>query len=182
MKQVITIYLVVLAVYGFIEIFLQKKFLKKKSEKPDAGLLLILLPFYAALYLPIIEALLFNNSLNTATMVLGFMLFVFGFAFRVKGLMALKHNFSIAIECKDKSFLVTEGIYKNIRHPLYLSVVIMSISGCLIFSSIVCWAFYAIMLLGIYLRIEKEEAFLLQEFEDYTAYCKRSKKLIPFIY
>jgi len=178
----ILIYFIAVAIFGVIETTLQKKFNKQKSQRPDAGLLLILLPFYAVLYLPPLEYIFIKPVTSSICIIFGFLLFIIGFIIRVKGLLALKQNFSMAVECKDKNFLVTTGIYKYVRHPLYLAVILIAASGCIIFSSIFCWLFFIIMLYGIHLRIEKEETFLLNEFQEYTDYCKRSKKLIPFLF
>jgi|WetSurMetagenome_2_1015567.scaffolds.fasta_scaffold136078_1 protein-S-isoprenylcysteine O-methyltransferase Ste14 len=180
--MLIIVYFIVLTIYGFAEIALQKWFSKQKSQKPDAGLALIIIPFYAALYFAPLEYLLFKPGIHIATILVGYFLLLLGVFMRLIGLMALRQNFSMAIECKDETLLVTTGIYKYVRHPLYLATILLASSGCLIFSSIFCWIFFVITIYGIVKRIKKEELFLNKQFSEYQRYSKQSKKLIPFIY
>jgi protein-S-isoprenylcysteine O-methyltransferase Ste14 len=109
-------------------------------------------------------------------------MFLIGMAIRLLGLMKLRQNFSMAIECKDENLLATSGIYKFIRHPLYLATILIASSGCLIFSSVVCWAFFLLLVFGIIKRIDKEEVFLAMQFSEYKTFSRSKKKLVPFIY
>jgi protein-S-isoprenylcysteine O-methyltransferase Ste14 len=175
-------YFIALTIYGFAEIVLQRWFTNQKSKKPDAGLALILIPFYAATYLAPVEYVLLKPTIHTPVVIAGFAILVIGVILRIVGLMALRHNFSMAIECKDQNLLVTTGIYKFIRHPLYLATLLIASSGCLIFSSIFCWMFFVVNIYGIVKRINKEEIFLNNQFSEYQSYSEQSKKLIPYIY
>jgi protein-S-isoprenylcysteine O-methyltransferase Ste14 len=180
--MLIIVYFIALTIYGFAEIALQKWFSKQKSKKTDAGLLMIIIPFYIALYLSPLEYYLLKPTIHTPIVVAGFSLLAVGVAIRLMGLLGLRHNFSMAIECKDENFLVTSGVYKYIRHPLYLATLLIASSGCLIFSSVVCWAFFLLLVYGIIKRIDKEEVFLNKQFSEYENYSCSTKKLVPYIY
>lgn len=88
------------------------------------------------------------------------------------------------INVEDDHQLITTGIYKYIRHPIYLGALLQYVSigiavGSLIVTSLafVCWL---IMTMD---RIGLEERLLTEKFgEEYLEYMKRTKKLISFIY
>lgn len=79
--------------------------------------------------------------------------------------------------------LITTGVYRYARHPMYLGFLLMFL-GTALFS----WAIGAIILflfvffaLGFSLR--REEKLLTEHYpQEYTAYKKRVKSLIPFIW
>lgn len=80
--------------------------------------------------------------------------------------------------------LVTKGLYKIVRHPMYFGGIFMMLGPYLAFRSI--FVLTGIIILDIYLlnmRIKIEEETLIRAFGvDYRNYIKRTKKLVPFIY
>ncbi|TYB88894.1 MAG: isoprenylcysteine carboxylmethyltransferase family protein [Kosmotoga sp.] len=80
--------------------------------------------------------------------------------------------------------LLTDGMFRHIRHPQYLGLLI-SFSGialCL-FSPFTSFFFLAFSMLGILVRVEYREQKLIKDFKElYLDYSRRSYKLIPFIY
>ena len=79
--------------------------------------------------------------------------------------------------------LVTSGVYRYIRHPLYLGEIARNIGVPLFFNS---FTGLIVILLGnlfLLMRINIEEEMLIEEFGDeYIEYRKRTKKIIPFVY
>lgn len=180
--MIITLYFISLAIYGFTEIYLQRKYAKSNVEKQDSSFIFIVVPFYMSLYLTTFEYWLAKPLLHTGTLVAGFVLLYLGIIFRIVALLTLRQGFSRAIEAKADSKLVTSGVYKYVRHPLYSTVFIMAMSGSIIFSCTYCWLLVGITLWGLIFRIKKEEAFLIQQYSEYSEYSKRTKRIIPFIY
>ncbi len=79
--------------------------------------------------------------------------------------------------------LITTGVYKYIRHPLYLGEICRNIGVPLFFNSMLGLVFVMIGNLFLLVRIVTEEEMLVEEFgEQYIEYRKRTKKLIPFVY
>lgn len=79
--------------------------------------------------------------------------------------------------------LVTEGVYRHVRHPLYLGEISRNFGFCLILSSLYGFLLMAVGNLVLLFRIEIEERMLVQEFgREYEEYRKNTKKLIPYIY
>jgi len=85
------------------------------------------------------------------------------------------------LQLKENHQLVTTGIYRRIRHPMYLSLLIFSAGNAMALPNNVAGpAMLVAMLVLIAFRVGPEERMLLEEFgEEYEAYRKRSKLLIP---
>lgn len=80
--------------------------------------------------------------------------------------------------------LITSGMYKHIRNPLYLGFLLLFLGYNLAFGSIISTCIIpASLFLILRSRINLEEKLLFQTFgEEYVSYMKRTKRLIPFIY
>lgn len=81
-----------------------------------------------------------------------------------------------------QSELVTSGIYRYIRNPMYLSQLLFC--GILVansFSPIRLFV-WLLLLTNFLLKIQHEEALLHNNFPEFKEYKARSWKLIPYIY
>ena len=79
--------------------------------------------------------------------------------------------------------LVKDGLYKHIRHPIYLGEILRNLGFVLIFSSV--YGLLIILLASIFLlfRIEIEEKMLIVIFgEEYKDYKRNTKRIIPYVY
>ncbi|MCU0536321.1 MAG: isoprenylcysteine carboxylmethyltransferase family protein [Hydrococcus sp. Prado102] len=85
---------------------------------------------------------------------------------------------------KPEHQLVTSGIYSLVRHPIYLSYILLFAGFCPLLQSIIALSIlFLICLVWFGNRIAIEEEMLVQEFkDDYKAYQQTTKKLIPFVY
>lgn len=79
--------------------------------------------------------------------------------------------------------LVTDGLYRRIRHPLYLGEATRNLGFTLVLAS---GYGFALVLLGsafLLARIQREERMMLEEFGDeYRQYMARTWRLIPHVY
>jgi protein-S-isoprenylcysteine O-methyltransferase Ste14 len=102
-----------------------------------------------------------------------------GTAGAVAALAQLGRSFSIMAETRQ---LVTTGIYRFVRHPLYLTEEIAIIGLFIQFASVwtafLCAAHIVIQLRRMY----NEEMVLTAKFREYTAYQQTTARLIPGIY
>lgn len=93
-------------------------------------------------------------------------------------------HWSASLELKENHRLVTEGIYRRIRHPMYLSLLIFSVGQALALPNYVAGPVSLVaMVLFVAFRLGPEERMLLNEFGDeYEVYRSGSNRLIPGIW
>src|SRR5271163_2371708 len=101
-----------------------------------------------------------------------------GNAFAVVVLTQLRESFSIMAEARQ---LVTAGVYRRVRHPLYLGEEIAAIGVVMQFFS--PWtALILAVQFGFQLRrMRNEEVILAAIFPEYLAYRKRTARILPGI-
>lgn len=121
---------------------------------------------------------------NFALQVFGFSLVVLGLGTAVKARIDLGNNWANAYEyqVKKKQELVTSGIYKYIRHPIYAGVVTAAIGAELVAQSYLFLVF-VLFVWGGYKQAKLEEKILIEHFGNaYRTYMKHSKMFIPFLW
>ncbi|GJI98848.1 farnesyl cysteine carboxyl-methyltransferase [Duganella caerulea] len=93
----------------------------------------------------------------------------------------LGRQFSPTLEVKDAHVLVSEGVYKNIRHPMYTGVFLMGLAQLLLFGNWIAGPAFLLAFLVLYnLRIDYEEKMMLDHFgNQYADYQKRTGRLLP---
>jgi protein-S-isoprenylcysteine O-methyltransferase Ste14 len=81
----------------------------------------------------------------------------------------------------EKHKLVTEGIYKHIRHPIYSAHFVWAIGQILVLPNWIAGLSFIITMTPLYLhRVGKEEKMMINEFgDDYKKYMKRTGRLFP---
>jgi protein-S-isoprenylcysteine O-methyltransferase Ste14 len=95
----------------------------------------------------------------------------------------LGHRFSGLVAIQPGHKLVTSGVYRVIRHPSYLGLLVNSLGWTLAFRSGVGVLLTALMLLPLLARIHAEERMLQTQFgREYDAYCSRTSRLLPGLY
>ena len=114
---------------------------------------------------------------------LGALLFILGGALRLWPVFVLGKRFSGLVAIQPGHRLVTEGIYRNLRNPSYLGMMVIGTGWALAFRSGVGLILVALTLVPLIARIRSEEALLRAQFgSEYEAYCARSWRLIPGVY
>src|SRR4030095_11877663 len=88
-------------------------------------------------------------------------------------------NWSITLEVREKHQLVTHGIYRTVRHPMYSALLLYSLGQALVVPNWIPGPSYGVaMTLLIAFRLAPEERMMQEEFgKDYEAYMKRTKRL-----
>jgi protein-S-isoprenylcysteine O-methyltransferase Ste14 len=114
---------------------------------------------------------------------IGVALFAAGGVLRLWPVFVLGRRFSGLVAIQPGHTLVTDGIYKVIRHPSYLGLLAGSFGWALAFRSGIGLVLAALMIVPTIGRIRSEEALLREQFgEEYDAFCARTSRLIPGIY
>jgi len=93
-------------------------------------------------------------------------------------------NWSITLEMREKHQLVTHGVYRVLRHPMYSALLLYSLGQALVVPNWIAGPSYAVaMSLLCAFRLGPEERMMLEAFgKDYEAYMVRTKRLVPGIW
>lgn len=84
---------------------------------------------------------------------------------------------------EDTTSLITGGVYKYIRHPLYTSLIFFSLGAFLKAPSWLGMVLVITNLTGVFLTARIEERFNLERFGDaYQAYMDQTKRFLPFLF
>ena len=78
--------------------------------------------------------------------------------------------------------LVTSGPYRYLRHPIYVAILLFTLTG--IFSN---WALASaiagiIIIVAVFARMVCEETLLRVRYPEYAEYSRSAKRLLPFLY
>ena len=102
------------------------------------------------------------------------------------GVWTIRHNslgnFNIRPELKEGCALITSGPYRFVRHPMYTSVLLMSLGLAISTPIYLEWSSFLFLGGVLALKAIREERLWCDENVAYHEYMKRSKRFIPFIY
>jgi protein-S-isoprenylcysteine O-methyltransferase Ste14 len=138
--------------------------------------------FFVVYYLAIRFGLLVvvvPDPWRTVGIVAGLVLMVAGAVFNVAGRLYLKSNWANQIKIYEGHWLVTQGPFAVVRHPLYASLIWMFVGGSLVYAN----AASLVLALGVfvpmmYVRASKEDALLAEAFgERFHVYARRTGML-----
>jgi len=118
-----------------------------------------------------------------ATRWAGVLLYAVGGVLRIAPVFALGERFSGLAAIQRNHELVTDGLYRRIRNPSYLGLLISTLGWALAFRSIIGILLTALLVVPLAARMQAEETLLGERFGDaYAAYRARSWRLVPWIY
>jgi protein-S-isoprenylcysteine O-methyltransferase Ste14 len=114
---------------------------------------------------------------------IGVPLFIIGLTIMMVGQITLWQNYSGFVVIKKDHQLITHGIYRFTRNPIYLGAILVFI-GLPVYAASVYGFLAMLAIIPIFLfRIEMEEKLLAEHFGDeYETYLRATKMLIPFLY
>ncbi len=106
-----------------------------------------------------------------------------GGVLRLAPVFVLGRRFSGLVAIQPDHKLVTDGLYRVIRHPSYLGLLATGVGWSLAFRSGVGLAVTALIALVLVSRMDAEERLLAETFgADYRAYRARTWRLVPYLY
>jgi protein-S-isoprenylcysteine O-methyltransferase Ste14 len=163
----------------------------RKIEEHDRGyeLALLTLTFLGYLGVPILYVT--THLLSFADYPLHIAMFVAGILANAGGLWLfwrshadLGRNFSAKLVIREQHDLVTTGVYRFIRHPMYASFLLWSLGQLLLLPN---WVTGLAGLFGFcvlyFPRIRREEQLMLGRFGDiYREYMAHTKRLVPYVH
>jgi protein-S-isoprenylcysteine O-methyltransferase Ste14 len=93
-------------------------------------------------------------------------------------------NWSVTLEIRESHRLVTEGLYRYVRHPMYLALLLYGLGQAAVVPNWIAGPSYAVVMALLFaLRLGSEERLMRDQFEgEYDAYAARTKRLIPGVW
>jgi protein-S-isoprenylcysteine O-methyltransferase Ste14 len=176
-------YAIIVGIYGWMDILVQKNSMTIiKSKSKDKTYAPIIITFIINLIAVPVEFSLFKRVLHQLFFFSGMVICLLAIIIRVKGQLDLKHAFSTRVELQPDHTLVKSGLYRYVRHPLYLAVILLLAGADIMFLSLIPWIFTLLTVYFIGLRIKEEESFLKSHLKGYAEYMTNTKKMIPYIW
>ena len=122
-------------------------------------------------------------AVNTPMRIAGIIILLGALIFRVYTATTLNNSYSYTLEIREGHQLVTSGLYRYIRHPIYTGVILGAFS-IPIYSSSLNGFLVTILVIPLFMyRIGNEEKMLIEEYgEEYEEYQEHTWKLFPYIY
>lgn len=97
---------------------------------------------------------------------------------------ALGRNWSVSLDVREGHKLITDGIYRKVRHPMYSAFWLWAVAQALLLPNWVA-GFSGVVGFGILFfgRMAREERLMLETFGDsYRDYVARTNRVIPGIF
>ena len=120
-------------------------------------------------FLPVTQRGLFNYAA---------VLIAVGLVIQIVGIFTLRRSFSFFVEARE---LMTAGIYKFIRHPIYLGTLISATGLFVLRISWFALLFIVLIFIWELYRAFLEEKKLVVVFQPYKAYQQNTPFIIPFV-
>src|SRR6185436_11275947 len=152
----------------------------------DTGLLILA---WVGFFVPLIwvasRAFSFAEyELSAAPLVAGMICLVMGLWLFYRSHADLGTNWSVTLEIREQHRLITQGVYRRIRHPMYSALALYSIGQALVIPNWVAGPSNLIAFAILFaLRVRAEERMMVREFGDeFALYSARTKRLIPGVW
>jgi protein-S-isoprenylcysteine O-methyltransferase Ste14 len=159
-----------------------------RSHKTTLETVLLVLA-WVGFFVPLIwvASLLFSFAdypLRTRPLVAGTLCLAAGLWLFYRSHADLGTNWSITLEVRTEHQLITQGVYRGIRHPMYSALALYAIGQALVIPNWVA-GLSNVVAFGVLLalRVGAEEKMMAQQFgAEYAAYSARTKRLVPGIW
>jgi len=177
-----------LAGYFLLEFVLRKDKTAKsigKTEDDNKSTRLIGLTFFIVLFLSfILNFLNIGQFQNLLIANIGLAMMVTGLLLRIWSMKTLSKYYTRTLLVVDQQKIIRDSPYKIIRHPGYLSsILIWTGAGLGMQNIIIFFIASLLMCIAYYHRIINEEKMLKDQFgSQYQDYQKQSWRLIPFVW
>jgi protein-S-isoprenylcysteine O-methyltransferase Ste14 len=160
-----------------------------ESRKGRLEIVLLALMWIAVMILPLVA--IFTSFLSFADYPLHPVAFTIGVVVLCPGLWLfysshadLGKNWSISLEIREDHRLVTSGVYRLIRHPMYTAIFLQAFAQVFLLSNWLAGPSCLLAFLPMFaLRVGREEQMMHKTFgEAYADYMNRTNRLIPHLW
>jgi protein-S-isoprenylcysteine O-methyltransferase Ste14 len=125
-----------------------------------------------------------DYELRPVPFVAGVLCFVVGLWLFYWSHADLGTNWSITLEVREQHQLVTHGIYRYVRHPMYSALLLYSLGQMLVLPNWVAGPTYLVAFVILFaLRVGPEERMMRDTFgKAYEDYMSQTKRLVPGVW
>jgi protein-S-isoprenylcysteine O-methyltransferase Ste14 len=108
---------------------------------------------------------------------------IIGVAFAIWSRQLLRDNWSGEVATRESQQFIRSGPYAIVRHPIYAGMLLALLGTALVSATVASLLGFVLALFSLWQKASVEEQFLMIEFgEQYAAYRREVKFLIPFLY
>jgi protein-S-isoprenylcysteine O-methyltransferase Ste14 len=160
---------------------------ESRSGPLEIGLLALM--WIAGMILPLVAIFtpllsFADYPLHPAAFAIGVVVLCLGIWLFYRAHADLGKYWSVSLEIREDHQLVTSGVYRLIRHPMYTAIFSQALAQALLLSNWLagpsCLLAFLLMFV---LRIGREEQMMLNKFgEAYSDYMNRTNRLIPHVW
>jgi len=104
---------------------------------------------------------------------------VLGLTIILLGILNLSDSLSVFPSPKKNSELISNGIYRYIRHPIYTGILLAMFAYSLFDVSPMKFGITAVLVLVFYLKSDLEEKLLVKRYVEYAAYKNDTGRFFP---
>lgn len=112
---------------------------------------------------------------------IGLIFSILGFIIALLSVVQLNKNLTVFPTPKTDSELITFGMYKFSRHPIYTGLILFTFGYAIFKASLFKVLIALVLLLLFYFKTNYEEQKLLQKFPNYKDYKKKVNRFFPKI-
>jgi len=138
--------------------------------------ILVTMQFVAIIFILLLSKGFFSSLIYPTIFIIG----------AIVGILAISSNrignFNIQPKIKDGAQLITSGIYRYIRHPMYFSVIVMMLPFTLATNRFLNWLLFALLIVVLYLKAIREESLWSNTSKEYIKYKEKTKAIVPFLF
>jgi protein-S-isoprenylcysteine O-methyltransferase Ste14 len=123
-----------------------------------------------------------DGALLAIAVTLGTLLIILGAWLMFAGIRGLRESVTPMPKPKEDASLVVDGVYSYVRHPVYLGIILVAFGWSVAMDSV--WALVVAVVYALFLDLKsrREEAWLRQQYPDYSVYASHTKRFVPYVY
>jgi len=162
----------------------------RKAAGEDWTVLPFLVTVLTGFLVAILDFVFLQNLKFQVSALVGIFLLVIGGYFRTKARLELRKKAGFGslvstgrLQIVENHHLVKDGLYKHVRHPIYLGEILRNFGIVSVFSSVYGLLLIAVATGFLFFRMRNEERMLIERFgEEYKQYQRTTKRIVPYIY
>ena len=133
--------------------------------------------FLLILFLPFKPQFAVNETLSSLLRILSWI----GFAVLVKAVYDLRHSLAVSPTPNKNGKLQTHGIYRYLRHPMYLAVWLIFLDGAIESGSYLKIFLFILLVIFFVIKTHHEESLLINKYSGYKEYKDKTPAYFPKI-